>query len=113
MSKKFINQLINKSSYLFESKLSSIYEPAGITHTAQYFGKEGNCTKWHIANGERPCTKLKDCQEIYSYNNRSSKKVASSDEEQQLLEQLKVQKQQREKQERRSYDDFEPLGGKI
>jgi hypothetical protein len=95
-------------------EVSSIYEPAGITHTAQYFGREGNCKEWHIAKGERPCTKLKDCQEIYSYNNRSNKKISSLDEERQLLEQLKVQKQQREKQERwesQSYDDIGPIDG--
>jgi hypothetical protein len=103
--------LINIRSYFFESKLSSIYEPAGVIYTAQYFGIEGNCKKWHIANGERPCTKLKDCQEIYSYNNRNNKKISSSDEEQ-LIEQLRVQKQQREKQQRWE-DDVGPIDGGL
>jgi hypothetical protein len=116
MYKKFINQLVNKRCYSFEGKLTNfsgvnLFEPFGIEHVGQYFGREGNCYDYHIQIGETPRTPLKECEPCEKYHSnthsRNRKHKHVSEDEEQIIQQLK---QQREKQQRWE-DDVGPIDG--
>jgi hypothetical protein len=111
MYKNQLKDLINKRYYFFESKLSSIFEPAHIEHPAQYFGREGNCYDYHVQIGETPCTPLKECEPCQKYHSnihsRNRKHKHVSEDEEQIIQQLKKQRGRQQ----RSHLDMGPING--